>query len=354
MAARRGDPGMNRRSPRLLQVMAGAPHGGAETFFVRLATALQRAGQDQRILIRRNADRAASLRAAGVETTELPFGNRFDLITRLGFRRVIRSYAPDIVLTWMNRATDFCPRGPFVHAARLGGYYDLKYYRNCDELIGNTQAIVDYIKEQGWPPGRVHYLPNFVPAMTGPPIARSSLDTPEDAIVALALGRLHPNKGFDVLLEALGKTRGVYLWLAGEGPLGVALEGRATKLGLTGRVRLLGWRDDTGPLLAAADMLVCPSRSEPLGNVVIEAWSAGKPVLATASAGPAALIRDGETGLLAPVENAAVLADAMMRLADDTTLRQRLGAAGHAAYLAEFHEDAVVAHYLSFFQRVCR
>ncbi len=339
---------------RLLQVMAGAGHGGAEIFFVRLALGLHRSGQDQRVLIRCNTNRAAALRAGGIEPVELPFGTWLDLRTWLGFRRVVRDYRPQAVLTWMNRATAFCPRGDFVHVARLGGYYDLKYYRNCDHLIGNTRDIVAYFVREGWPPERAHYLPNFVPLMTAPPASRAQLNTPDGVPLVMALGRLHPNKGFDVLLDAIAEARGLYLWLAGEGVLRAELEARAARLGIAERVRFLGWHEGIPALVAAADMLVCASRYEPLGNVVIEAWSAGRPVVATASAGPAALIRDGETGLLVPVGDAAALARAMMRVADDPTLRARLTAAGRAAYAAEFSEPVVVAHYRAFLDRVTR
>jgi len=339
---------------RLVQAMAGARHGGAEIFFVRLALALQRAGQDQRVVIRADAERAAVLSAGGLVPLQLLFGSWLDVRTRLGLKQMLREYRPQVVLTWMSRATELCPRGDFVHVARLGGYYDLKYYRRCDHLIGNTRDIVSYLVRAGWPADRAHYLPNFVPDMTSPPIDRASLETPGSAPLAVALGRLHENKGFDVLLEALARTNGLYLWIAGEGPLRGSLEARAAHLGVTSRVRFLGWREDTGALLAAADMLVCPSRHEPLGNVVIEAWAANVPVIAAASAGPAALIREGETGLLVPLEDASALADAMTRLAEDAQLRSRLAAAGRGAHAAEFSEATVVAQYRRFFERVAR
>src|SRR5438270_12940149 len=89
---------------RVLQAIAGAVHGGAEIFFMRLAAALQRAGEPQRVLIRRNAGRAKCLRTAGVEVGELPFGGFFDLTTRRSFGRQIAAWRPDGVLTWMSRA----------------------------------------------------------------------------------------------------------------------------------------------------------------------------------------------------------------------------------------------------------
>ncbi|HXP74424.1 MAG TPA: glycosyltransferase [Stellaceae bacterium] len=339
---------------RLAQAMAGAHHGGAETFFVRLALALHRAGQEQRVIIRRDAERAAALRTGGLAPMELPFGGLLDYRTRFGIRRILREFRPRVVLTWMSRATRLCPHGEFVHVGRLGGYYDLKYYRRCDHLIGNTRDIVAYLVRSGWPEGRAHYLPNFVPDMTGVRIARASLGTPEDVPLVLALGRLHPNKGFDVLIDAVARAPGIHLWLAGEGLARAELETRAERLALGNRVRFLGWREDTAALLATADMLVCPSRHEPLGNVVIEAWAAGVPVVAASSAGPAALIRDGINGLLVPVEDADGLARAMTRLAETRTLRAELAAAGRSTYGAEFSESVVVAQYRAFLEHVAR
>jgi glycosyltransferase involved in cell wall biosynthesis len=335
---------------RLLQAMAGAPHGGAEKFFVRLAGALERAGQEQRVLIRHDPARAAELRAAGVEAAEAAFGGQFDFATGRVFRREVKSWRPDVVLSWMNRATQFCPRGDFVHLARLGGYYDLKYYRHCHHLIGNTRGIVDYAVSHGWARERVHYLPNFVPD----PGPRPRAPREEGTVRALALGRLHPNKAFDVLLDALALAPGIDLWIAGDGDLLGALRNQARRLGLGGRVRFLGWRDDVWPLLDTADFLVCPSRLEPLGNVVIEAWAAGVPVVATMSDGPKALISADANGLLVPVDDAPSLAAAMTRLAGDGALRRRLGEAGRKSYEAEFTEAAVVAAYRDLFARVVR
>src|SRR5277367_6726892 len=345
---------------RLLQAIAGTHHGGAETFFVRLATALNRAGETQRVLIRRDPVRSQILRAAGVGVAELAFGGPFDLTTRRAFRHEITVWQPDIVLTWMSRATRLCPRGDFVHVARLGGYYDLKYYRRCDRLIGNTRAIVDYAVNRGWPSDRIDYLPNFAPDARAIG-SRGGLfpAAPRNAPLGLALGRLHPNKGFALLLEALAETGEVRLAIAGDGPLRAALEQLACGLGIAERVSFLGWREDVAELLANADFLVCPSLHEPLGNVVIEAWSAGLPVVATASDGPTGLIQDGESGILVPLPGTRgggpqALADAMERVCADPALRARLGKAGRRAYEAEFTEPIVVAGYRSFFDQVTR
>ena len=105
-------------------------------------------------------------------------------------------------------------------------------------------------------------------------------------------------------------------------------------------------------LLATADLLVCSSRHEPLGNTIIEAWAAGVPVVATASEGPRQLIAEGETGLLVPVENADALARALSRVVTDAGLCADLGAAGRARYEAEFAEARVVGLYRDFLAEV--
>ena len=200
----------------------------------------------------------------------------------------------------------------------------------------------------------MHYLPNFAEIAPAPPVPRASLDTPADAPLAIALGRLHPNKGFDVLLEAVAKVPGLYLWLAGEGALRAALRRQAASLGIEDRVRLLGWRQDVGALLAAADMLVCSSRREPLGNTIIEAWAARKPVVACAAAGPAELIDQDKTGLLVPVDDVTALGEAMRALVQDKARAQALAEAGYAVFDAQFSEPRVVARYREFLAKVMR
>ncbi len=344
---------------RVLQVMAGARHGGAELFFERLVLALDRAGVQQNAVIRTASERAAKIRAAGIATVELRFGGRLDFLTRLAIQREVVNFQPDIALSWMSRAAQkFPPRrlgqSRPIHCARLGGYYPLKYYRHCDHLIGNTLDIVDYITSQGWPSARAHYLPNFVDAVTAPSVLRATLRTPTDAPLLLAMGRLHPNKGFDVLLTALAQVPGAYLWLAGEGPQEHTLRSQAERLRLTDRVRFLGWRDDGPALLAAADILVCPSRIEPLGNVVIEAWAQKTPVVAARARGPATLITDQISGLLADCEDADALACAIRRVLSDPAFAADLAVAGRKAYEQDFTETAVVARYQDFFEKVTR
>ncbi len=341
---------------RILQTMAGPNRGGAEAFFVRLVRALRDAGVRQHVVVRRGAYAGSALRKLGIEPEELAFGGMFDLTTPGRLRRSIARFQPNIVLSWMNRATRFCSRSrsnaEFVHVGRLGGYYDLKYYAGCDHLIANTPDIANYVVGAGWSPRVVHYLPNFVDAAPAPGVVRSTLDTPDDVPLLLSLGRLHRNKGFDVLLEALEKLPEVYLWLVGSGSLAADLDAQSRALGIAERVRFLGWREDVASLYAAADVYVCPSRIEPLGNVVIEAWAHSRPVVAAAAAGPESLIKHGHSGLLVTVDDAEALAEAIQRVMNLPGLRDELVRGGHEAYLRDYTEQAVVQRYREFFESV--
>ena len=316
---------------------------------MRLVPALAQAGLAQDAVIRNHAERAGILEAAGLAVTQVRFGGPLDLASRWAYRRAVAQARPDIVMTWMNRASAMCPRGSHVQIARLGGYYDLKHYRNCDHLVGNTRGIVDYLVASGWPAARAHHIGNFADTQPAVPVDRATLDTPEGVPLLLALGRLHTNKAFDVLIEALVDLPEAHLWLAGEGPLHDLLLQHARDRGIARRVHFLGWREDTGALLAAADVLVCPSRHEPLGNVVLEAWARGVPVVAAASQGPSELIVEGVNGLLVPVEDARALARAVAAILADPGLARALAAGGSASHAAEHSREAVVAAYRDLF-----
>jgi glycosyltransferase involved in cell wall biosynthesis len=336
-------------------IMAGAHHGGAETFFVRLCVALAGAGEEVLAVIRRDADRASALRRGGLAPVELGFGGPLDLLTRPRLARALGRFAPRVAMAWMNRAARFTPPGPWVRVGRLGGYYDLRYYGGFDHLVGNTQGIVEWIARQGWPRARVHHLPNFAPDLAGAaPVDRAALGVPRDAFLVLTMGRLHPNKGFDVLIEAIAHLPDVVVAIAGEGEERAALTALADRLGVSERVRFLGWRDDQAALLAACDLFVCPSRHEPLGNVVLEAWSAARPVVAASSPGPAELIAHGTTGLLVPVEDARALAEAIAALRDQPARARALAAAGRAAFLRAHAEAPVLARWRGFLAEVAR
>lgn len=336
---------------KIAQIMAGAPHGGAELFFERLSIALAESGEDVLVLMRSDRDRARRFAAAGIAYEEFPFGAPFDFLTRPRLSRRLASFRPKVAISWMSRATRHTPRGDFVHVARLGGYYPLRYYRRCDHLVGNTHGLVQWFRANGWPPERTHWLPNFV--------ADYGSVTPAEGLrgglpLILGLGRLHRDKGFDVLLRALAKLPGARLAIAGEGPERDALVRLAAEEHVTERVMFLGWRSDAGALLKAAQLFVCPSRREPLGNVVLEAWSAGCPVLATDARGPRELVKDGVDGVLVSREDPERLAQAATALLAAPEHAHALAVAGRARFLAEFSKPRVITAWRRFLADVAR
>ncbi|MES2710781.1 MAG: glycosyltransferase [Pseudomonadota bacterium] len=332
--------------------MAGAAMGGAEAFFERLTLGLHGAGDTVLPVIRRDARRAARL--AALAPVQLGFGGALDFTTTRRLRRTLDGFGPDVVVAWMNRAARYCARAwptprraPLV--GRLGGYYDLKYYAGFDHLVGNTHGIRDWLVAQGWPAERAHVVPNFVEDFSG--IAAAPLAGP---VRLLAMGRLHTNKGFSTLLRAMPALPDAHLLLAGEGPEGGALEALATSLGIAERVSFLGWREDRGALLAGCDIFVCPSNHEPLGNVVLEAFSAARPIVAAAADGPREVITDGQTGVLVPVGDADALATAIAALIADPARAAQLATAGRASFEAHHAEAPVLAQWRAFLTRVAQ
>jgi hypothetical protein len=337
--------------------MAGAAEGGAEGFFERLVLAQHAQGAELLAVIRRNAARAARLAEGGLSPVELGFGGPLDLLTGRRLRATLEAFRPLVVVAWMNRAARFArsaSRGaPWTLVGRLGGQYDLRYYRGCDILVANTRGLCDWIAGQGWPRERLKHLPNFAADLAG--ATPAALPFPPGARVLLAMGRLHPNKDFPTLLRALALLPAdVHLALAGEGEERAALESLARELGVAPRIAFLGWRRDVGALLAASAMLVVPSRIEPLGNVVLEGFSAARPVVAAAAEGPRELIEHGRNGMLAPTGDPAALADAIRTLLDDPARAASIAAAGRAVFARDFAEAPVLAAWSVFLEAAAR
>jgi glycosyltransferase involved in cell wall biosynthesis len=140
--------------------------------------------------------------------------------------------------------------------------------------------------------------------------------------LVLAVGRLHPQKGYDVLVAALPHLADAVVAVAGDGPLADGLRAQAPG------VRWLGRRTDVADLLAAADVVVLPSRWEARSLTAQEALRAGRPLVATAVGGTPALVEDG--AVLVPPDDPAALGAAVRRLLDDPVAAARVAARGRA------------------------
>ena len=334
--------------------MAGARHGGAELFFERLAGAFHVAGVRQRLMIKPDPDRMARLSAAGLAVTGCGFSPLLTALHQRQIANAVRREKPDVILSWMNRATATTPATGRPHVARLGGFYNLKYYRNCDWLVANTRDIADYLIAEGVPAQRVHHQINFVPdGIDGPKFTAPDSHRPDhDGPVIAALGRLHANKAFDILIRALAKLPQGTLWLAGEGPEREMLGALAAELGIAERVHFIGWQDAPQSVIRGADLLVCPSRHEPFGNVIAEGLACARPVISTASNGGRELIEDGVNGLLVPVDDADAMADALRQVIGDSALATRLAAGGRRHWERHLSPRRVTADWIDFLEKV--
>ncbi len=347
---------------KILQVMAGAAFGGAETAFVDISIALHEAGQEVAVATRPNDLRVPKLRDAGIEIHTLPFGGKIDFFTRWKLTKIIKNFEPDIVQCWMSRAPMHVPRWKqsmgiksYQVVARMGGYYKLKYYKSADFFVGNTPDIVRYLRDKGIAPENVRHINNYTDIESvNKPVSRSDFDTPDDAPLLIALGRLHPVKAFDTLIKVVADIDNAYLWIAGEGEERGALESLAKNLGCAERVKLLGWRDDRAALFAAADLCVMPSRFEPFGNVFIQAWAQQIPLVITKSEGPRQFIRDGEDALMVDIDDVSAMCTAIAQVLADKKLAAKLLKNGFERYQNEFTKEQCVAGYIDFYESILK
>jgi glycosyltransferase involved in cell wall biosynthesis len=348
-----------------VHIIGGRELGGAELFYLRLVNALQARGQPVLAINLKGSQIAARLQA-DVAQAHIPMRGIWDWPSRWRLGAILRERQPEIVQTYLGRATRLTHLEPGrrpIHVARLGGYYDLKGYRHAHAWVGNTRGICDYLVRNGLPAARVAHIGNFVdiPAASSPEqftAKRRQLAVPEDAFVLVAVGRLHPVKGFEDLLTALVllgpafDRRPLVLVIVGDGPLNAMLRSYADQLGISGRIRWTGWQLDPHPYYELADLFICPSRQETLGNVILEAWAHGRAVLSTQTAGALELITHGEDGWLVPLQQPHALADGVRRLLQDESLRKELAATGRAKVKAHYSQEHIVNAYLDLYQRL--
>jgi glycosyltransferase involved in cell wall biosynthesis len=337
---------------RIVHVMASRANGGAETYSTDMMASLQVAGVEQVAVIPRESIHCQRLAAAGVTLAPEVLDSRFGLRRRRKLAQLIEAFKPDLVHCWMRRAASLVPKLEVPVIGWFGGYYEPAHFRRCTHFLGVSRGIVEHMVERGVPRATAHYVPTFPTIEAGPPVDRTTLGTPAEATVLLTLSRLHEKKGLDVFLAALARLPGCIAWIAGDGPLEADLKALSARLGVADRVRFLGWRTDRGALLAAADVCVLPSRWEPFGTVMLEAWAAGTPLVAAASQGPAALIEDGSNGLLVPIDDAPALAAAIGRLVADPALEARLIERGRADYHKDFTREAVTRRMIALYTEI--
>ncbi|MGV3741821.1 MAG: glycosyltransferase [Burkholderiaceae bacterium] len=342
--------------------------GGAENFFIRMVEALTDAGHETFAVSRGNGP-IAKLLSPKVKQLHLPLASKWDYWSRWKLKRLIAQHRPEVVQTYMSRAsrlTRLPKKSSSVLIARLGGYYTIRgNYDHAEAWVGNTRDICDYLVKQGLPADRIFHIGNFVPhprEVDENELSqlRSALQIPNNALIIFALGRMIEKKGFQDLLQAFAGLPAIIdgkpliLLLAGDGTERARYEQLAQNLNIRERVKFAGWQTDTIPYFKLADLFVCPSRHEPLGNIILEAWMNGKPVLSTRNEGAQELITPDKNALIVPVGDSQGLRDGLQRLVSLSAVeKQNLIDEGYKA-AANHSEDAVVNAYVNLYQTLCQ
>lgn len=188
----------------------------------------------------------------------------------------------------------------------------------ADHVVAVSTAVADDLRDRhGVAPDRLRVIfnPAFVRSMHGPGLAAGT-PANEHRRLIVAVGRLHPVKGFDVLLDAFSILRDALparLLILGEGRSRAVLERQVRRLGLGPDVAMPGRVDDVQGWLSRSDLFVLSSRSEGFGNVLVEAMCAGTRIVSTnCPGGPAEILAQGRYGRLVPAGDPAALAAAML------------------------------------------
>ena len=354
-------------SLRVLHVITRLTLGGSAENTVASIVGLNRAGYDCALAVSFRESEAAVLedaRRRGARLLDVPSLRRevvplSDMAALRQLLRIIAAERPAIVHThtskagFIGRLAARLARVPAVihqpHGHIFYGYYGprlTRFYTALERRAAVWSDRIITLTERGTEEhlargigrrGQFVAVPSGVPVdrvrSAAPPraAARARLGLEPDAFVVAALGRFVPIKGFDLLVEALpavvagvGSAR---LLLIGDGPERAALEARARALGVADRVCVTGAVADAVPCLAAADLLVAPSRNEGMGRVLVEAMALGIPVVGAAVGCIPGVILDGECGRLVPPGDPAALARAIVDLGRDAAQRRKLGEA---------------------------
>jgi glycosyltransferase involved in cell wall biosynthesis len=222
----------------------------------------------------------------------------------------------------------------------------------CDRFVALSPLIAEELRQAGVEDERITSIPNGV-EIPEPSLRREPNQGPTRLVY---VGRLHPQKGVDVLLDAVSlltqRDIPVTLRIVGDGPERSVLEQEATRRDLAGTVEFVGAVDDADPELRRADVFVLPSRTEGMPNALLEAMARGMAVVATSVSGSSTLVEDGRTGLLVPPEDAEALAHGIERLVADGPERSRLGEGARAAMASTYALPVVASRYAALYREL--
>lgn len=285
-------------------------------------------------------DLARHLRAGRIDVAQA-----FDLYSNLMLIPAARLAGVPVVLGSHRQLGD-CFRPSLLRLQHLA-------FRVCDGVVCNSQAAAETLVHQGLPRRKIAIIHNGLAPDAFAQAAAALPHLPPTLRVGMIARMNNTVKNYPIFLRAAARLAprfpNLEFLLVGDGPLRPDLERLAQSLGLGQHAVFLGDRRDIPAILASMDISVLPSRSESLSNAIIESMAAGLPVVATRVGGNGELVRDGETGLLVPVNDEASLADALERLITQPELRSAFARRAKEVATASFSMDGVVEQYQQLF-----
>ena len=245
------------------------------------------------------------------------------------------------LLAWRLKRSMGLPWVGFAHgwtaeSWRVRLYHKLDYYflRSADRVIAVSEGLASQLRRRGIRSDRILTIHNAVDHDEGvadcePGALRGSLGIGPDAPLVGVIGRLSPEKGQSVFLESFRRLLAVrpdaHAVLVGEGIDAEALKSRARQLGLERSVHFTGYQRRVAAIYKDVDLIAIPSvRPEGIPNVLLEALSAGRPVVASRIGGIPEIVRHEQEALLVPPNDPAALTEGMHRLLIDDSFRERL------------------------------
>ncbi len=279
------------------------------------------------------------------------------LVACINIGRQIRSWRPDIVHFFLPEAyilgglTALLVRHPIRIMSRrsLNNYQigrpwvarlEKFLHKHMTALVANSDAVRHELNAEGVPDTRLHVIRNGVPDEMFDPTpqtkARAKLDLSNEAFVMTCVANLIPYKGHADLIDALALCADEmpddwHLLLAGrDDGIGATLEAQAARAGIRSHIRFLGGQTDISDILGSSDLGLLCSHQEGSPNSVLESMAAGLPMVVTDAGGTAEAVKDGATGLVAPVKDTGAIAAAIRKLVRDPVRRAEMGRAGQA------------------------
>jgi glycosyltransferase involved in cell wall biosynthesis len=202
-------------------------------------------------------------------------------------------------------------------------------FRFCDRVVCNSKAAASRLEDEGYPSNKIVIIPNGISDAAFTRVNPALERIPGKMRVGMIARMNDPCKNHSGFLKTAAilakRYENVEFVLVGDGPLRESFEQMARELGVADRTVFLGARDDIPAILAALDILILPSRSESLPNIIIEGMAAGMPVVATQVGGIPELVLEGETGFLVAADDEVGMANAVERLLLSAELRAGFG-----------------------------